>query len=126
MLVGDKSGSSDPYVKIKLGKKDLHETKHIAQTLNPTFSTQHNPFFVLDAKPSEVRANGGLTFKIKDWDQFGKNDDLGSVTMDADTLYASQGDNMELKISPPKGVGEAAGTRWRSSAGAPAPHLAGP
>ena len=109
LLVADKTGSSDPYVKVKLGKKDLHETKYLTQTLNPVFASQHDPYFVMDARPSEVRACGGLVFKVKDWDRVGKNDDLGSYTMDADTLFKCEGGNMEVKLKAPKGIGEDAG-----------------
>jgi hypothetical protein len=31
LIIGDKV-SSDPYVKVKMGRKDLHETKHILKT----------------------------------------------------------------------------------------------
>ena len=109
LLVADKTGSSDPYVKVKLGKKDLHETKPIIQTVNPVYAASHDPYFVMEAKPSEVRANGGLVFKVKDWDRVGSNDDLGTFTMDADTLYKCEGGNMEVKLKAPKGIGEDAG-----------------
>lgn len=109
LLVADKTGTSDPYVKVKLGKKDVHETKYIEKTLNPEFSSQHNPFFVLGARPSEVRAGGGITFRVKDYDRFGSNDDLGSAVLDPDTFFKCEGGNMELKLSPPKGIGEDAG-----------------
>ena len=92
-----------------MGRKDLHETKHISQTLNPVYSAETNSSFVLEESPKDVRANGGLVFKIKDWDLLGKNDDLGQVTVDADALYVASGEPMELVITPPKGHGEAAG-----------------
>ena len=95
---------------MKLGKKDLHETKHLTQTLNPVFASQHDPFFVMELRPSEVRAHGGLVFKVKDWDRgIGGDDDLGTYTMDADTLYKCEGGNMEVKLKAPKGIGEDAG-----------------
>jgi len=94
---------------VKCGKKDLHETKRIEQTLNPVYSPETNSFFVCDESPKEVRARGGLVFKIKDWDRVGKNDDLGQVVVDAETLYAASGENLELKITPPKNYGDSAG-----------------
>lgn len=32
LLVADKTGTSDPYVKIAMGGKDLHKTKHVLKT----------------------------------------------------------------------------------------------
>lgn len=111
LIAADKTGASDPYVKIKLGKKDLHETKPIMQTLNPTYTLKDRSTFILQETPAAVKGNGGLVFKVKDWDRVGKNDDLGEVTVDHDTLYNSTGmSNMVLKLNAPKGVSEEAGS----------------
>lgn len=32
LLISDRNKSSDPYVKVTLGDKDLHKTKHILKT----------------------------------------------------------------------------------------------
>ena len=32
LMVADKNGSSDPFVKIKMGEKQVHKTKHIKKT----------------------------------------------------------------------------------------------
>ena len=109
LIAADKTGSSDPYVKVKLGKKDLHETKPVLQSLNPAYSLKEQSTFILEEKPEAVHENGGLVFKIKDWDRVGKNDDLGEVLVEPNTLYSATGDNMELKINPPKGTTEDAG-----------------
>lgn len=111
LIAADKTGASDPYVKIKLGKKDLHETKPVMQTLNPAYSLKDKSTFILQETPAAVKENGGLVFKVKDWDRVGKNDDLGEVVLDHDTLYNSTGaSNIVLKLKPPKGVSEEAGT----------------
>lgn len=111
LIAADKTGASDPYVKIKLGKKDLHETKPVMQTLNPAYSLKDKSTFILQETPAAVKENGGLVFKVKDWDRVGKNDDLGEVVLDHDRLYNSAGaSNIVLKLKPPKGVSEEAGT----------------
>ena len=111
LIAADKTGASDPYVKIKLGKKDLHETKPVMQTLNPAYSLKEKSTFILQEMPAAVKENGGLVFKVKDWDRVGKNEDLGQVVLDYDTLYNATGAaNIVLKLKPPKGVSEEAGT----------------
>ncbi|CAB9497692.1 Multiple C2 and transmembrane domain-containing protein 1 [Seminavis robusta] len=109
LLGADKTGLSDPYVKIKLGKQDLHQTKHLEQTLEPIFEPRHNPYFVLDANPAEVRQEGGILLKVKDYDMFGKDDDLGEVLLEAKALYEATGEKTEVKLNPPKGKAEEAG-----------------
>jgi len=109
LIAADKGGTSDPYVKVKLGKNAIHETKHVMKTLHPCFSFRENSIFIMEESKNEVIANGGLVFKIKDWDRIGKNSTLGEVVVDADTLYDSKGDNMNLKINPPKGSSDDGG-----------------
>lgn len=94
-------------VKFNKGRKDLHETKHISQTLNPVYSPETNSFFVLDTNAKEIHDFGGLVFKIKDWDLLGKNDELGHVEVSPNAIYDATGENMELKVIPPKGHTEA-------------------
>lgn len=110
LIAADKNGQSDPYVKVKLGKKDLHETKPVMKTLNPAFSLQENSTFIFEESPEAVKKNAGLTFKVKDWDRVGANDDLGEVIVDHEALYSGTGENLNLKIKPPKGSKEDAGT----------------
>lgn len=110
LLSADANGLSDPYVKLKLGAKDLHETKPVTQTLEPTYEPRHNPYYLLEANPAEVKHSGGIVLKVKDWDRgVGANDDLGEVVVDADTLYDAKGEKIELALSPPKGKAEDAG-----------------
>ena len=111
LLAADKSGTSDPYVKISLGKKELHRTKHVLKTLNPSFTEKFNNFYVLDCSTKEdLFTNGGLTFKVRDWDRgIGGDDDLGSAFVPADTLYNYFEDTKEFKIDPPKGKADEAG-----------------
>jgi len=60
--------------------------------------------FVFHCQATDLFDVGGLTLKVKDYDRFGKNDDLGSVLVPAKQLYTqSNGDDMEFKLAPPKG-----------------------
>ena len=96
-----------PQVKFNKGKKDLHETKHIIQNLDPVYSPETNSFFVLDTTRKELYDYDGLVFKVKDWDRIGKNDDLGHVVLTPSTIYNATGEDMEFGIIPPKGHAEA-------------------
>jgi len=113
LLAADKTGLSDPYVKIKLGSKELHRTAHVEKTLNPAYSVEHSKFFIIDCTAKELFEEGGVELKVKDYDRgLGKHDDLGSVQVSADTLYNTthaETDSLELGLNPPKGHGEKAG-----------------
>ena len=43
-------------------------------------------------------------FKVKDYDQIGKNDELGYVNVSSLAIYGKLGQNMELKLTPPPNV----------------------
>lgn len=110
LLVADKSGASDPFVKIKMGDKDLHETSIIKKTLNPVFTEQDKNSYVLDCTAMDLYSKRGLLFKIKDWDRgIGGNDDLGTVRVPAETLYNFGQETKEFPINPPTGKSDSAG-----------------
>jgi len=101
LLIADLT-SSDPYVKVNLGKKDLHKTKHINKTLNPVFTAAHNYSFVLNCTEKELQDNNGLFFRVKDNDTFGHNDEIGNVLVPAEKLIESDGELMEFHLEKPK------------------------
>ena len=109
LLSADANGLSDPFVKLKLGTRTLHETKPVTQTLEPIYEPRHNPYYLLEANPAEVKLNGGILIKVYDWDRLGKSDNLGEVLVDPDKLYGATGEKMELALSPPAGKAEEAG-----------------
>ncbi|KAL3927850.1 MAG: hypothetical protein SGBAC_012904 [Bacillariaceae sp.] len=76
LLKGDRN-SSDPYVKIMLGKRELHRTKHMLKTLNPVFGTQHENAFSEKVNYGVLKAVGGISIEVKDWDRIGTNDLIG-------------------------------------------------
>lgn len=104
LLVGD-FRSSDPYVKVKLGGADVHETKHISSTLDPVFTSDYDPTFPLSVRKKELTEKGGLYFKVKDYDPGRSNDELGGVLVSAEDLLspAAAAGAVEYKLDPPKG-----------------------
>jgi Ca2+-dependent lipid-binding protein len=94
-------------VKFNKGKQDLHETKHILQDLDPVFTPETDSFFVLDTTAKELEDYKGLMFKVKDWDRIGKNDDLGHCYLEPNAINKATGEDMEFKITAPKGHSEA-------------------
>jgi len=89
----DSNGLSDPYVTIGIvGQKSKSKlkTQTIKKTLNPTW----NEKFELDV-PS---INTELIFDVFDWDRFGKDDELGSVTVIVETLLDPPNTTHELNL----------------------------
>ena len=110
LLAADKTGASDPYVKIKMDGKDVHETDVIKQTVNPVFTEEDKNAYVLDCTAMDLYSKRGLVFKVKDWDRgIRGNDDLGTVQVPADTLYNFGTGEKEFPIVPPSGKLDAAG-----------------
>jgi Ca2+-dependent lipid-binding protein len=102
LLSEDRNGLSDPYVKIKMGKTLLHETKHILRTLNPVFTEKDKNQYLLDLPSKEVSAHGGIQFKLKDRDRMSSDDDLGTVNLSAQELSAITTEKtLELPVTPP-------------------------
>ena len=62
LMAADKTGASDPYVKVKLGRKDVHETAVVKKTLNPVFTEDDKNSFVLDCTAMDLYTKNGLVF----------------------------------------------------------------
>ena len=108
LIAADKTGKSDPYVKVLLGSKELHKTKHILKTLNPIYDEDSKASFVLRCDAQALVGAGGLTLELKDWDRgFGGNDPLGHANVPAVDLYGvmktEQPLSKEYSIIPPPG-----------------------
>ncbi|CAJ1963811.1 unnamed protein product [Cylindrotheca closterium] len=107
LLAGDANGLSDPYVKVQMGKRFLHRTAVIKNTLNPAFTADHKNSFILDCPAKDLWAAKGIEFLVKDHDDgiaaLGfTNDELGSAEVSAGKLYKANGTNMKINITPPK------------------------
>ena len=92
--------STDAYVKVKLGGRDVHETKPIFNSLDPIYTVDTNSLFILDANRADLIKTGGLLFKVKDYDTGGKNDDVCSKTIPAEALLESAGERLEFPLEP--------------------------
>lgn len=75
----DRNGFSDPYCKFELDGKEVHKTKILKKTLNPTW----NEFF-----ECPVRSRTAADFKVKvmDWDFGDKADFLGQAAINLELL----------------------------------------
>ena len=94
------ANSTDAYVKVKLGGRDVHETKPIPNSLDPIYTVDTKSLFILDANRADLIKAGGLLFKVKDHDTGGKNDDVCSKTIPAETLLESAGERLEFPLDP--------------------------
>ena len=65
----DFHGLSDPYVKVKFGKKERHVSAVIKKNLNPVWNFKSTLGAV-----EHVSAGGGVTFSVWDWDLVGRGD----------------------------------------------------
>ena len=59
---------------------------------------KHNSVFILDTAKKELVDNHGMTFKVKDYDMIGRNDDLCEVTVPAETILEATGERLELQL----------------------------
>lgn len=95
--------SSDPYVKVMVGKREVHKTKHISQNLNPIYTIKHKSLGILDLATKELSAHKGLIFQVKDYDTLGSNDELCSCQVPADQLLEMTGERLEFELETDRG-----------------------
>ena len=65
--------SSDPYVVVKLGNRQVHRTKVMSKTLNPIWTVETSSLFLLELSSEQFFSSPGLTFLVKDYDAVGGN-----------------------------------------------------
>ncbi|KAG0261024.1 hypothetical protein BG011_001443 [Mortierella polycephala] len=74
LLGVDKSGTSDPYVRLSIGGKSLHKTKVKKENLSPNWSES---FFIPGMTGQPVTIN----FTVKDHNKIGSDKDLGEFDL---------------------------------------------
>ncbi|XP_049324626.1 multiple C2 and transmembrane domain-containing protein 1 isoform X2 [Astyanax mexicanus] len=90
LAVRDRGGTSDPYVKFKLGKKEVFRSKIIHKNLNPEWEER----FCLPVE----NLNEPLYIKVFDYD-FGRQDDfMGSVFLYLDSLELRRVHDFNLEL----------------------------
>ncbi|KAI9029637.1 C2 domain-containing protein [Phycomyces nitens] len=65
----DKGGTSDPFVRVRIGKSHAYKTKHIKKTLTPVW----NESFKYPVPSTPI----AIDFKVKDYNRFSSSVDLG-------------------------------------------------
>jgi Ca2+-dependent lipid-binding protein len=98
--------SSDPFVICMLGRREVHRTKHVPQTLDPIWTIKNGSLFLLSVESKELFIQEGLQLLVKDFDQFGGNEMLGLVKIPPEKLYNANGERMEFKLQPVPGKKE--------------------
>jgi hypothetical protein len=94
--------SSDPYIKVFDGSKEIHRTSVISKTLNPVWTVRTKSLFLIDQTLGEYFSGSNfITFELKDYDAFKKNNTMGTVEVSKETLLKGTGERLEFDIHPP-------------------------
>uniref|UniRef100_A0A8C8S7L1 Multiple C2 and transmembrane domain-containing protein 1 n=1 Tax=Pelusios castaneus TaxID=367368 RepID=A0A8C8S7L1_9SAUR len=89
----DRGGTSDPYVKFKIGRKEVFRSKTIHKNLNPVW--EENTCIFID------HLREPLYIKVFDYD-FGLQDDfIGSAFLDLTSLELNRPTNVTLSLKDP-------------------------
>ncbi|XP_069369221.1 multiple C2 and transmembrane domain-containing protein 1 isoform X10 [Paralichthys olivaceus] len=94
LAIRDRGGSSDPYVKIKLGNKEVFKSKTIHKNLNP----------VWDEKKTIIMDNLSepLHFKVFDYDFAFQDDFMGSAYLYVESLEQQRSIPVTLVLKDPQ------------------------
>jgi Ca2+-dependent lipid-binding protein len=94
--------STDPYVIVQLGTNEIHRTKILSRTLDPIWTLQTGSLFLIRMAPEDFFRNGGMVFVVKDFDQIGANETLGTVRVPLTDILEKVGEREEYSIEPSK------------------------
>ncbi|XP_055374583.1 multiple C2 and transmembrane domain-containing protein isoform X2 [Condylostylus longicornis] len=90
LVAMDKSGTSDPYVKFKIGGRVLHKSKTISRDLNPIWD---EVFFVPIEDPFMP-----IVIKVFDYDWGLQDDFMGSAKIDLTILELGKCEELTIKL----------------------------
>jgi hypothetical protein len=95
--------STDAYVVVRLGSREIHKTKVISKNLNPIFTIETGSLYLLETTTEDFFASAsGLTFLLRDYDAVGRDDVLGKVVLSHSELLEGNGDRVAHDIVPEK------------------------
>ena len=89
--------SSDPFVVVQFGGKEIHRTKRIDRNLNPIYTLSKQSLFIFSITPRKLLQSDGMTFIVYDYDLNG-NDILGGVSVPSKTLYLANEERIEMEL----------------------------
>ncbi|KAI8365587.1 C2 domain-containing protein [Blakeslea trispora] len=95
LVAADRSGTSDPFVRFYVNDERVFKTQTYKKTINPVFSKEET----FDCSIVN-RINTPLIVKIFDWDQIGKDTQIGEckVTFTSDDLETRVASTKEYKL----------------------------
>lgn len=102
--------SSDPYVVVKFGEKEIHRTKYISKTLNPIWTLRQKAFFLFSVSTKDLFIeNDGLDFLVYDFDFQGSHELLGVAKAPASYFYKAKEERLVIPLKPLTVAGRSTG-----------------
>ena len=98
--------TSDPYVLCLIGRKEVHKTEVIQNTLDPIWTLKTGSLFLVEIESEALFMSEGLTLVMKDFDRLGRNEALAVATVPPEDLYDGHSERKEYKLLPPPGSKE--------------------
>ncbi|XP_059155457.1 multiple C2 and transmembrane domain-containing protein 1-like isoform X7 [Physella acuta] len=91
LVIRDSCGTSDPYVKFKIGGKLLYKSRTIYKNLNPKWDEQFSIHIEDITKP--------INIKVFDYDRAWNDDPMGGVDIDVTTLEVNKATELKLLLT---------------------------
>jgi C2 domain len=91
--------STDAYVVVLMGGREMHKTRVVSKTLDPIWTLRTGSLCLITMTPEEFfSCSSGMTLLIKDYDAVGANDVLGQVVISLDELLESKGERVGYDV----------------------------
>ncbi|XP_076101854.1 multiple C2 and transmembrane domain-containing protein 1-like isoform X7 [Mytilus galloprovincialis] len=91
LVIRDSSGTSDPYVKFKLGNKMLHKSKTVYKNLNPQWNETFHLLIEDLFQPVQLQ--------VYDYDRGRFDDPMGSADIDLSLIELNESSELKLELS---------------------------